>query len=444
MGRRSSWSVIFHINRSKLKKGKHPIIMRISINSTVATLYTKQYILSEHWDVRKNRVFTEHDQASAINDKIDKLESLARYHYKRILSESSFITADMVKQILVRDAAPVTLLEVFKLHNASYRKRVGKDRAFNSWQSYETIYSSVERFIRLQYNIEDIALKKLDINFINDYEFYLRITNLLSPCTVRNRIMLLWKIVRLAVSKGLLNRDPFLGYTPERIKRNDDFLTEEEFEKILSLNIQESNLCFIRDLFVFSAFTGLAYCDIESLRPEHICRSTDGELWILKKRENTGMKSKIILFDIPARIIRKYEPEQKGNKIFNVPDRVSISRYMRIISHEYGFDRNIIFRMARPCFAGLITLKHGIPVETVSRMMGYALAEAAGKFININKQKVANDMEELNWKMEGLYKLQDFSSSDMEKSKELFDKMKSKENQRNRNRCFFSDLRRFT
>lgn len=224
------------------------------------------------------------------------------------------------------------------------------------------------------------------------------------------------------MAKGLLTRDPFFGYTPERVKRNTDFMTEDEFEKILSLDIKDPNLCFARDLFVFSGLTGLSYCNIQSLKAEHICKSSDGEFWIIKKRENTDMESKIILFDIPLRLIRKYHTRRNGNKIFCAPNRTTIARHMRAISQLYGFDRSILFRMARPCFAGLITIKHGIPVETVSRMMGYSSAEGAGRFININKQKIANDIDILIEKMDGFYKLQDFALPAMRKPQWAFER----------------------
>lgn len=418
--RRSTLAVFFYIHRGKFKKGQHPIIMRISIDAKVTMLYTKQHISSEHWDVAKRRVVSEDENAAMINAEIDRLEKLVVHHYKRILSEKGIITADMVKRAILQGADPTTLLGVFRMHNEHCKKHVGNGLTTGSLECYEVIYSSVEKFIKQRYNVEDISLRKLDIDFINDYEFHLRITNRLKPRTVWQRIMLLRKVIRLAIAKGLIIRDPFFGFTPERVKRNTDFMTEEEFEKILSLDIENTNLCFTRDLFVFSAFTGLSYCDIESLRGEHICTSSDGEYWIIKKRENTDIESKIILFDIPLRLIRKYHTRRSGHKIFSVPDRTTIGRHMRAISQLYGFDRSILFRMARPCFAGLITMKHRIPIETVSRMMGYSSAGGAARFINVNKQKVANDMEVLFEKMDGFYKLQGSSLSNKKKSQEQF------------------------
>ena len=394
--------------------------MRISINSTITSLYTKQHVSSEHWDVRRKRVLPGEEQSAEINKELDRLKNLVLYHHGRIVSEGGVVTANIVKQLLSREAGADTLLSVFREHNAAYKKRAGKDRSILSWKSYEVIYACLGRFIKQHYHTEDITLKSLNIDFINNYEFYLRVVRRLSPNTVRCRVALVWQIARLAVSKGLLPCDPFLGYVPERVKPNTDFLAGDEFDKILSLDLQNPKLCLARDLFVFSAFTGLAYCDIETLESRHICLSSDGEKWIIKKRQNSQMESKIILLDIPLGIIRKYQSRQIDEKIFHAPHRTEISRSLRSISHACGFGRTIVFKMARPCFAGLITLKHGLSVETVSRMMGYASAEAARRFINIDKQKVANDMEELNRKMEGLYRLQNISVDDMENTKEVF------------------------
>ena len=418
--RRSTLAVSFYIHRGKFKKGKHPIIMRITIDTTTAMLYTKQHIFSEHWNVDKRRVMPEDENAPMINAELDRFENLVLHHHKRVISERGIITADMVKQAILKGADPTTLLGIFRMHNERYKRHAGKDNTLQTLECYEVIYGSIEKFIKLRYDVEDVILKRLDIDFINDYEFHLRITKRLSPCTVLQRIMLLRKVVRLAMAKGLLTRDPFFGYTSERVKRNTDFMTEEELHKILSLNIEDIKLCFARDLFVFSAFTGLSYCDIRSLKNHHISCSSEGEVWIIKKRENTDMESKIILFDIPLKIIQKYKTRRNGNKIFDAPNRTIISRQMKSISRIYGFDRNILFRMARPCFAGLITLKHGIPVETVSRMMGYSSAEAISRFINISKQKVGDDMDLLIEKMDGLYKLQKFLPYDRQNRNSYF------------------------
>lgn len=417
MGRRSTLAILFYIHRGKFKKGKHPIIMRISINATTAMLYTKRFTASEDWNVKKKRIDPGHADASVINGELERLENLVFHYHKQIISERGFITADMVKKAILDESEQATLLNIFRKHNAEYKKRAGRGCSPQTPDCYEVIYRSIEKFIRMQYNAEDIALKKLNIDFINNCEFYLRATRGLSSRTTWQQIMLLRKIVRIAVSKGLLSRDPFLGYVPERLRLNSDFITEKELHRILALDINDPDLCFARDMFVFSAFTGLSMCDIQSLNQEHICSSSDGELWIVKKRENTEMNSKIFLFDIPRRIIQKYNGRRNGNNVFDMPDRTTISKHMRTISEICGFERRVIFRMARPCFAGLITLKHGIPVETVSRMMGYSTAEAAGKFININRQKVAADMDTLNEKMADLYKLQDSAFSWHKKSK---------------------------
>lgn len=141
--------------------------MRISIDAKIALLYSKQHISSEHWDVGKRRVVPEDENATVINAEIDRLEKLVFYHYRRILSERGIITADIVKQAILQGADPVTLLVVFKMHNEYYETHAGKGNTLQTLECYKVIYSSVEKFIKLRYNVEDIGLRKLNIDFIN-------------------------------------------------------------------------------------------------------------------------------------------------------------------------------------------------------------------------------------------------------------------------------------
>lgn len=408
MLRRSTFAVSFHIHRGKSRKGAHPIIMRISVNAKNVTLYTKRHIRSEEWHVATTRVRADSPHAETINGELERLKSRVLQLHERMRTERGVVTAAMIKQALQSDADPTTLLEIFRELNADCQKRVGQGRSPLTVESYKTIYDSVAKFIRLRYATEDISLKRLDITLINDYEFYLRVTSRLSPRTVRDRVLMLRQLARMAIGRGLLDRDPFAGYTPERMAERTDFLREEELDKLLSLDIEDPALCLMRDLFIFSAFTGLSICDIRTLRPEHLCRCTpDDRLWIIKKRENTDMESKVLLFDIPHRIIRKYQSGCSNETIFSTPRQEKITGYMRQLGRMCGLDREIFFRMARPAFARLITLPYGVPVETVSRIMGYSSAVAAAKFTSVGRQKVAEDMDALSCKMEGLYKLPD-------------------------------------
>lgn len=413
MFRRCTFAVSFHIHRGKSKKGAHPIIMRISVNAKNVTLYTKRHIRSEEWDVATTRVCADSPQAETINGELERLKNLAIQLYERIRAEHGIVTAAMIMQGFRSEPDPSTLLDIFREFSADCRKRVGNGRSPLTVENYKTIYDSVAKFIRLRYGAEDISMKRLDIALINDYEFYLRVTSRLSPRTVRDRVLMLRQLARIAIARGLLDRDPFAGYIPERVVPRTDFLTEEELDKILSLDIQDSELCLTRDLFVFSAFTGLSVCDIRTLRPQHLCRCTpDDRLWIIKKRENTDKESKVLLFDIPQRIIGKYWSERRSELIFNTPRQETISSHMRLLGRMCGFDREVYFRMARPAFARLVTLPYGVPIETVSRIMGYSSAVAAAKFSSVGRQKVAGDMDALSRKMEGLYKLPDMPRSD--------------------------------
>jgi hypothetical protein len=264
----------------------YPIIGKIIIGKSIAQFSTKLKIEERLWLVKSGRATGKSHIATQLNREINKINLSIHHHYKDILERTGTVTASEVKnafQGIV--SAQKTLLVLFEEMMQEFHSRIGIDRADSTYQNYRKAYKHLERFIREKYQICDIPLIRMDLPFIEAFDFYLRVERKLKPGSALICIIYLRKVARIALHRNLISRPPFMGYTPEKPELQKRSLTKEEFERLISTPIESANQCFIRDLFVFASFTGISYAYLKNFTWKNIVAEEDGSLWISMSRQ---------------------------------------------------------------------------------------------------------------------------------------------------------------
>ena len=405
---RSTFKILFYLNTSKSKKsGLCPVMGRITIDGTIAQFSLKEEINPDCWDAQKGRAKGKAREQTELNKKIDRTEQSVKTAYTNIVDRLGYVTAEQVKNELTGVTGKAdTLLKLFREHNAEFEKRVGIDRKYGSYNRYKNTYAHLSDFIRSKYALDDYPLKQLNISFINDFELYLRVCPKLKINTVRNHLTDLKMLIKRAINQGIILRDPFFDYVKPKKESSYRHLSKEELERLIFTAIQTSNenLVMMRDLFVFSCFTGLAYADMCQLSEQHLRKTAGGKVWIAIPRQKTGVESNVRLLDLPLSIIEKYRCERKSDKLFNMPQPTLIYYYMHQLEKLYGI-RHLHFHMARHTFATTVCLANGVPMETISKMMGHSSIHSTQIYAEITSQKVGEDMKKLAKRTKGKYKL---------------------------------------
>jgi len=377
---RSTFRLLFYINRQKVRKnGRCPVMGRITLDGKVRQYSTGEDVPPECWDAGKGRA-TVHGQSPEIsaelrglNRKLEELEEKARLAYKKSVDSVGYVSAEIIKNAVTGKAQPKeTLLALFDEHNGEYAKRVGVDRTRHTYIRYLTARKHLYNFLQYKYGVEDIALRSIDLQFIDSFHFYLSTILGLKTISLNDYLILLCRIVRIAVKRRILSRYPFAGYKLEIPPILHRHLTGEQLARVMAANLPTYRLCHTRDLFVFSTFTGLGRAEMAELSERHIVTAPDGSKWIHINRQKTRVECRIKLLDIPLRIIEKYRGEGTDGKLFHVPATCSLSRSLKIIGEICGLDCRLTYYMARHTYATEICLSNGVPIETISKMMGHS------------------------------------------------------------------------
>ncbi len=196
-----------------------------------------------------------------------------------------------------------------------------------------------------------------------------------------------------AVNQGTLRRDPYCNLHPELPKRKSRHLKLDKLKRLLAEQVADPALQWVRDGFIFSTFTGLAYADLKRLSVKHLSQDDEGVWWIHIRRQKTDTESVIRLLDVPMRIIEKYKNERKDDRLFNVYSRARLIRLTKKLGHAYGF--GLTFHKARHNFGTHITLSLGVPRKTVSRMMGHKRLVTTQIYAHVTDKKVDEDTKPL-------------------------------------------------
>jgi len=368
---------------------------RITVDGQIAQFSLKQDINPDCWDCQKARARGITREQIELNRKIEQTERTIREIYSRTVEASGYVTAEQIKNELTGVAKKAeTLLKLFREHNAEYEKRVGIDRKQSSFYHYINSYKHLSNFILSKYNLDDYPLKQLDMSFINNYDFYLRTDAKINSNSIVRQMIILKKMTTRAINQGSVWRNPFPDYVFDRPEWSYRHISKDELKTIMSAKIKSKSVDFIRDMFVFSCFTGLACSDMRQLSEKHLRKAPDGSLWIEISRKKTEVESNIRLLDVPVAIIKKYNSERKSELLFNMPGSSIISRHLRKIETLCGIS-HLHFHMARHTFATQICLSNGVSMEALSKMMGHNSIRSTQIYGEITNQKVGDDMKKL-------------------------------------------------
>ena len=304
---RSTFKILFYVNKGKEKDGIVPVMGRITINGTQSQFSCKHSIPLEMWDVKGNCAKGRSKESLQINRDLDNIKAQIIKHYQHLSDREAFVTAEMVRNSYQGFGSEYeTLLNAFDKDIASLKKRVGKDRVASTLSAMQLSRKDVASFIESHYRRKDISMLELTPDFIKDFASYLSTDRGLANGTIWQRCMWLKGVVMRAHYNGKIPRNPFAQFHISPNCKEREYLTEEELRTVITHEFEDSNLAFVRDIFVFTAMTALSFVDVKELTTDDIVE-VNGDKWIISKRHKTGVPLQVKLMDIPLQIINRYK-----------------------------------------------------------------------------------------------------------------------------------------
>jgi site-specific recombinase XerD len=405
-----NFNLLFLIKKNKIKaNGTVPIYLRITIDGIAKEISSKRNILPEKWDNKKQKVIGNSIEVKTLNAYLKSLEQEVYENHHAIIKDKEHATSSMLKsKILKIEQKPNMLVPIFKDHNTKVEKMVGNGFAPGTLERYKTSLKHIVDFIKWKYGMSDIDIKNINHAFITEYEFYLRTERKCANNTAVKYIKNFKKIILICIANGWLDKNPFVSYKSKLDEVIKDFLSEEELFTMNNKEMVTERLNIVKDIYVFSCYTGLAYVDVKNLTPGHISIGIDGNKWIYTHRQKTDTVSKIPLLPIPEMILEKYKNHPKSsneNRLLPILTNQRMNSYLKEIADVCGINKELTFHTARHTFATTVTLANGVPIESVSKMLGHTNITTTQHYAKILDKKVSDDMGHLRAKLEANRKI---------------------------------------
>jgi site-specific recombinase XerD len=394
---------IFFLKKSKnVSTGLSTIYLRITINGIRTEISTQRQCDPKKWISQVGRLNGKTEETRTLNRYLDSIEHRIYEIHNEIIVEDIEIAGAIIKsKFLGIGERPRMLVEIYKYHNEQFATLVGKEFSIGTLKKFKTALSSLEAFIKWKFNKADIAIDYLNHQFVTDYEFYLKSVRGLQHNSAMGIIKKLKKIVRQCVANDWLAKDPFLSYKIKTFETRRAYLLEEELNVISEKYFEIERLGQVRDIFLFSCFTGLSYSDVVKLTPRDIVTGIDNERWIFTNRTKTGEASRVPLLHPALAIIEKYRNHPKTNNtgaLLPVLSNQRMNSYLKEVADVCKINKELTFHCARHTFATTVTLTNGVPIETVSKMLGHKNLRTTQLYAKVLDRKVSDDMKVLRRK----------------------------------------------
>lgn len=394
---KTHFSLLFYLKKPKnYLSGPVPIYLRITVNGERAETTSSRECDPKLWNSYSGRLKGTTENIRSFNAYLDNLQHKVYDAHMQLTEAEIEITAERLKnRFLGKDENAIMLLEVFRDHNRTMAALIGNGYSSGTLTCFNTTIKHTENYIKWKYKAEDIDIKKIDHEFVTSLEFFLRSEKKCCNNSAQKYVKNFKKIIRFCLASGWLTKDPFRNYKSKLKIVDRVFLNQDEIDVIANKVLETHRLDQVRDIFLFSCLTGLAYADVQKLTRREVVKGLDGEMWIYTKRQKTDTPTRVPLLPAALNILNKYANHptcQVNNRALPVSTNQKMNAYLKEIAGVCGINKELTYHTARHTFATTVTLSNGVPIESVSKMLGHTNIKTTQHYAKILDMKVSKDM----------------------------------------------------
>jgi site-specific recombinase XerD len=399
----NTFGVIFYLRKYKATNdGKAPIYARITVNGHRTDVSVKRSIDPANWNANKGMAKGSKEEVVKLNNFLEQYRSGIVESYQQLLLQKKLITAELVKDKFTgEDQAEFTVCKLIEYHNTEQIQVLEP----GTMKNYYTTQKYIQEFIIERFGTKDKYLSELTYKFITDFEYYLRNRTPekgqkpLNNNGLMKHIERFCKMVNLAVRLEWIDRNPFHAYQLKFDKVEREFLTKDELTRIENKYFNIVRLQVVKDLFIFSCYTGLAYIDVFNLTPANLVEKSENNIWIMTNRQKTNEPVKVPLLPKALEIVEKYKGHPQAlaeGKVLPTLSNQKLNSYLKEIADMCDITKPLTFHIARHTFATTVTLTNGVPIETVSKLLGHSKLTTTQIYAKVIESKLGDDMARLS------------------------------------------------
>ena len=381
------------------KQGKSPLMIRIFLNGEMMNIGSAGiYIDKKLWSNSTSRMKGRSIDALNVNAQLDLLSSTLLGIFKKYEDDEELSLEKIKSAYLGKNSSLDTVMDIFDKYLEDLKSLIGTSKTQATFNKYAVARKHFSSFLKYKYGRNDIMPKELTYIVIHDFDVYLKTVLQLKANSATKTLKFFKTVIIFAQKSGKMTHDPFMNFRFQAEKVDRGFLTDEEIQCMMKKTFDIPRLEQVRDIFIFSCFSGLAYIDMVNLTEDNIV-VLDGKKWIIVNRHKTNVPSNILLLDIPLMIIDKYKGKDSDGRLLPIISNQKMNAYLKEIADVCGIKKRLTCHLARHTFATM-TLSKGVPIETVSKMLGHTNIKTTQIYARITNKKIESDMMVLAAKLD--------------------------------------------
>ena len=391
------FNIRYILSKNKTRKdGKAPLMCRITYLDERKQFSVGLFINPKNWNNSLQECEPPSNDNNYTNSQLNLIKNQINQVFLYLQINNSEFTVDDIYTKFKGNTPKKELgvLEVYELFNIRIYKLIGRDLKKVTYKKYIESFVHLKSFIKAYFKANDIKLKDLKLNFLNEYEYFLKTQKGLEQSTINKAIQRFRKVIQFALEQEYIDKNPFIGYKAKRLQKEVIYLTDDELKSLENYDFSQTRLQQVKDLFVFCCYTGLAFKEMSNLKPEHIVKGFDGNKWIKMNREKTSKPLMIPLLPKALYIISKYQSE---DKLLPIISNQRFNSYLKEIADIVGLKKNLTHHIARKTFASTVLLFNDVSMEVVSELLGHSkISTTQDYYAKIVNKKLSETMRDLS------------------------------------------------
>ncbi|MCU7549331.1 site-specific integrase [Chitinophagaceae bacterium LB-8] len=402
-------AILFWLCKAKQSEdGKIPIYCRITVEGKRAEFSTGKKIKADNWSSKSGEAKGFSEEAVTINRELRKIKAGLQKTYDQLDATHERVTAEMLKNTYLGiGPRNKTINEVFAEYNKILKERAeAKEPTLKvkTWQRFEITKQKVIDFLKHKYSNSQKLISEIKNTFGDDFKHYLTTVDNIGMNTAMKYLKNTKQVFHYAVLQEYIPTSPMAAFKCSYKNPKRERLTWQELVGLYETPMTVARLEEVRDVYVFSCFTGYAYIDVYKLTPENVVPWIDGSKWMIRDRYKNDNKSNVPLMEIPLAIIEKYRSHpycQAYNKLLPVNSNQRYNAYLKEIAAIAGINKNLTTHTARHTFATTVLLENDCPIESASEMLGHNSIRTTQIYAKTTDVKVSRNMKEVRAKITG-------------------------------------------
>lgn len=392
-------TIAFLVKKTKKRPdGTYPVYVRFTLKGKRVEMSTKIFVDNDSWNSAKERVSGNGPKVKAINNRLDKIASNILDIYNQFEAQNKKFYVTDIKNKLCGIESEHGIVEMFDNYMNTIESNIGKGFSATTLKHYKTSRTRLVNFLSDVYGKKEWNLDAINYKFINDFDVYLK-------TKYNNSINTAWcyhkhmkKVLNIAVAMDYITTNPYLKFQVKTVRPKREYLTQKELKKIRKKKIEIERLDIVRNVFLFACYTGLSYADISKLAKHHIRTGNDGNKWIIIDRTKNDSRCRVPLLPAAKDILKRYQNYPVNTAkglLLPVNSNQKMNAYLKEIADICRIKKNLTMHVARHTFATTVTLTNGVPIETVSKVLGHSSLRTTQIYARILDTKISEDMRAL-------------------------------------------------